>query len=198
MSLKLYWRLLKSKTEKGLIRKKVRVFLSKAQPDGIFEDKKKVNIKFEFGKNGVSTFKSEPTGSLFFELVPKLLPSKLGTMHSKPIHLRVPASCTSPFVKSSILFPLSVLCQNDNNSLESGQGKQWLIPWQQVPIKEEKVPCKQKVNFLTPGLRTSLFFKMVVLIENVLWVLYKYMGKHGGLNCNIYYYLFCTLSRIIS
>ncbi|CAH1416169.1 unnamed protein product [Lactuca virosa] len=41
------------------------------------------------------------------------------------------------------------------------QRKQWLIPWQQCPIKEAKMPFKQKVNFLTPGLRTSLFFKTV-------------------------------------
>lgn len=50
-------------------KKRVCVVFSKAQPDGIFDVKRKLNIQSKFGKKQVATFQCKPTGNLFFELV---------------------------------------------------------------------------------------------------------------------------------
>ncbi|KAJ0469170.1 putative Glycine-rich domain-containing protein [Helianthus annuus] len=50
-------------------KKRVCVHFSKAQPDGIFDVKRKLNIQSEFGRKQVATFQCKPTGKLFFELV---------------------------------------------------------------------------------------------------------------------------------
>lgn len=103
-------------------KKRVGVVFSKAQPDRIFDVKRKLNIQSETGKKQVATFKCQPTGYLFFELVSEsvktlghcfisledffvsnlsvekwldLVPSS-STVGSDPIRLRVAASCTVP------------------------------------------------------------------------------------------------------
>lgn len=50
-------------------KKKVGICYSKAQPDGIFDVKRKLNILSESGKKQVATFRCQPTGYLFCELV---------------------------------------------------------------------------------------------------------------------------------
>ncbi|KAK1410357.1 hypothetical protein QVD17_36893 [Tagetes erecta] len=58
-------------------KKRVCVVFSKAQRDGIFDVKRKVNIQSEFGKKQVATFQCKPTGKLFFELVSNSPPNLL-------------------------------------------------------------------------------------------------------------------------
>lgn len=48
---------------------KVSVLFSKAQPDGIFNIKKKLTIQSEWGQKQVAMFQCQPTGYLVFELV---------------------------------------------------------------------------------------------------------------------------------
>ncbi|KVH92374.1 Protein of unknown function DUF1399, partial [Cynara cardunculus var. scolymus] len=105
---------------------KVGVLFSKAQPDGIFNVKRKLSIQSELGQKQVAVFQCQPMGYLFFELVSQSKKTKTlgscfismeelsgpvsklsvekwldvvpssGTVGSEPIQLRVAASCTLP------------------------------------------------------------------------------------------------------
>ncbi|KAI3785199.1 hypothetical protein L1987_44313 [Smallanthus sonchifolius] len=105
---------------------KVSVLFSKAQPDGIFNVKRKLNIQSESGQKQVAIFQCQPSGYLLFELVSQSTKAKTigscyismeefvapiyklsvekwldlapssGTVSSEPISLRVAASCTLP------------------------------------------------------------------------------------------------------
>ncbi|KAL8231172.1 hypothetical protein R6Q57_000950 [Mikania cordata] len=104
----------------------VNVLFSKAQPDGIFNVKRKLTIQSESGHKQVAVFQCQPSGYLLFELVSRSTKAKTiascyismeeffgsiyklsvekwldlvpssGTVSSEPISLRVAASCTLP------------------------------------------------------------------------------------------------------
>lgn len=105
---------------------KVNVLFSKAEPDGIFNVKRKLMIQSECDQKQVAIFQCQPIGYLFFELVSQSTKGKtLGscyismeeffgpvfklsvekcldlvpssdTVSSEPIQLRVAVSCTLP------------------------------------------------------------------------------------------------------
>ncbi|KAF5791506.1 putative Glycine-rich domain-containing protein [Helianthus annuus] len=105
---------------------KVNVLFSKAQPDGIFNVKRKLTIQSETGQKQVAIFQCQPSGYLLFELVSQSTKAKTigtcyismeeffgpvyklsverwldlapssGTVGSELISLRVAASCTLP------------------------------------------------------------------------------------------------------
>ncbi|KAK9066958.1 hypothetical protein SSX86_014282 [Deinandra increscens subsp. villosa] len=105
---------------------KVSVMFSKAQPDGIFNVKRKLSIQSEFGQKQVAIFQCQPSGYLLFELVSQSTKAKSigscyismeeffgpiyklsvekwldlvpssGVVSSEPISLRVAVSCSLP------------------------------------------------------------------------------------------------------
>lgn len=104
----------------------VNVLFSKAQPDGIFNVKRKLTVQSESGQKQVAIFQCQPSGYLLFELVSQSTKAQTigsccismeeffgqiyklsvekwldlvptsGTVSSEPIRLRVAASCTLP------------------------------------------------------------------------------------------------------
>ncbi|KAK1433189.1 hypothetical protein QVD17_10096 [Tagetes erecta] len=104
----------------------VNVLFSKAQPDGIFNVKRKLPIQSESGQKQVAIFQCQPSGYLLFELVSQSTKAKTigscyismeeffgqiyklsvekwldlvptsGTVSSEPTSLRVAVSCTLP------------------------------------------------------------------------------------------------------